>query len=144
VEYPALFESDPKGGILVTFPDFGFATHGDSEIDAYGMARDLLIHILSDRIVDKQDIPRPGKVRNKRGRMRLVALSALTAAKIALYEELRASRISKSELARRMGQPKQQVERLFNLRRASRMDQVELAFAALGKRLSIKVEDAAA
>jgi antitoxin HicB len=129
---------------LVTFPDFGFATHGDDEIDAYGMARDLLIHMLSDRIAGKQNIPRPGKGRTKRGRVRLVALPALTAAKIALYEELRASHTSKSELARRMGQPKQQMERLFNLRRASRMDQVELAFAALGKRLAIEVQDAAA
>jgi hypothetical protein len=42
-----------------------------------------------------------------------------------------------------MGQPKQQVERLFDLRRASRMDQMESAFAALGKRLAIQVQDAA-
>jgi antitoxin HicB len=143
VEYPALFERDPKGGILVTFPDFGFATHGDNETDAYGMAQDLLIHMLFDRIAGKQDIPRPGKLRSKQGRVRLVAVAALVAAKVALYEELRASHMTKAELARRMGQPKQQVERLFDLRRASRMDQIERAFAALGKRLAIEVQNAA-
>jgi antitoxin HicB len=51
--------------------------------------------------------------------------------------------VTKAELARRMGQPKQQVERLFDLRRASRMDQIERAFAALGKRLAIEVQNAA-
>lgn len=142
MEYPALFEPDPKGGILVTFPDFGFSTHGDNEIDAYGMAQDLLIHMLSDRIAGKQEILRPGKLRSKQGRVRPVALPALTAAKVALYEEFRASRLTKSELARRMGQPKQQIERLFDLRRASRMDQMEAAFAALGKRLAIEVQAA--
>ena len=48
-----------------------------------------------------------------------------------------------AELARRMGQPKQQVERLFDLGRASRLDQLEAAFRALGKRLGIDVQDAA-
>jgi antitoxin HicB len=143
MEYPALFERDPKGGILVTFPDFGFATHGDDEADACGMARDLLIHMLSDRIAGKRDVPRPGSFRSKHGRFRLVAVPALVAAKVALYEMLRASHLTKAELARRMGQPKQQVERLFDLRRASRMDQMESAFAALGKRLAIQVQDAA-
>jgi hypothetical protein len=32
--YPALFQPDPKGGILVKFPDFGHATHGDNQADA--------------------------------------------------------------------------------------------------------------
>ena len=139
--YQALFAPDPKGGILVTFPDFGCATHGDDESDAYDMAQDLLVHMLSDRIVARQDIPHPGKTRGRHTRP--VVVPALVAAKIALYRELRAAAITKAELARRMGQPKQQVERLFNLRRASRLDQIEAAFVALGKRLAIEVQPAA-
>jgi antitoxin HicB len=141
--YPALFEPDPKGGILVTFPDFGYATHGDDQSDAYVMAQDLLVHMLSDRIAAKEDIPRPGKAAARGKRVRLVALPALVAAKVVLYEQLREAGIPKVELARRMGQPRQQIERLFNLRRATRLDQIEAAFAALGKRVVVVIEDAA-
>ena len=55
--YPAFFEPDPKGGILVKFPDFGHATHGDDQVDAYAMAQDLVVAMLSDLIFGKQDIP---------------------------------------------------------------------------------------
>jgi antitoxin HicB len=141
VVYPALFEPDPKGGILVRFLDFGHSTHGDDDSDAYAMAQDLLVHMLSDHIAGKQHIPRPGNLRGKL--VRPVFVPALAAAKVALYQELHAAHVTKAELARRMGQPKQQVERLFDLRRASRLDQLEAAFAALGKRLGIDVRDAA-
>ena len=52
-------------------------------------------------------------------------------------------RATNAELARRMGQAKQQVERLFDLRRYSRFDQIEAAFAALGKQIAIEIRDAA-
>jgi antitoxin HicB len=139
--YPAFFEPDPKGGILVKFPDFGHATHGDDQADAYAMAQDLVVAILSDLIVGKQDIPAPGKVRGKH--VRPVTVPALAAAKVELYRQLRAAHMTKAELARRMGQAKQQVERLFDLRRYSRFDQIEAAFAALGKQIAIEIRDAA-
>lgn len=81
--YPALFEPDPKGGVLVRFPDFGHSTHGDDHTDAYAMAQDLLIHMLSDHIAGKQNIPRPGSLRRKL--VRPVFLPALAAVKVALY-----------------------------------------------------------
>jgi antitoxin HicB len=139
--YPALFEPDPKGGVLVSFPDFGHATHGDDQTDANVMAQDLLLHMLAHLIAEKRDIPEPSRLRGKH--VRQVAIPALPAAKVELYQELRAAHITKAELARRMGQAKQQVERLFDLRRYSRLDQMEAAFAALGKELAIEVRDAA-
>ena len=56
---------------------------------------------------------------------------------------MRESGIRKTELARRMGQPKQQIERLLSLQHASRLDQIEAAFTALRKRLTIEIQDAA-
>jgi len=44
-----------------------------------------------------------------------------------------ASGIRKAELARRLGIPKTTVDRLFDLDRHTRLDQIEAAFAALGK-----------
>jgi antitoxin HicB len=139
--YPALFEPDPEGGILVKFPDFGHATHGADQADAYAMAQDLVVAMLSDLISGKRNIPTPCKLRGKH--VRPVTVPALAAAKVELYQELRAAHITKAELARRMGQAKQQVERLFDLRRYSRFDQIEAAFAALGKRIAIEIRDAA-
>jgi len=97
--------------------------------------------MLSGLIAEKRDIPRPGKVRGKH--VRPVTVPALAAAKVELYQQLRAAHITKAELARRMGQAKQQVGRLFDLRRYSRLDQIEAAFAALGKRIDIEIRDAA-
>jgi len=39
--------------------------------------------------------------------------------------------------------PRTRIERLLSLRHRSRLDQIESAFAALGKRLHVEVRDAA-
>lgn len=139
--YSALFEPDPEGGIMVTFPDFGFATHGDNQAEAYDMAQDLLVHVLSDRIAEMRDLPHRGKPHGKS--VRAVTVPALAAAKVALYEELRSAGVTRNELARRIGQPEQQIERLLDLHHQSTIDQLETAFGALGKRMVITLEDAA-
>lgn len=41
------------------------------------------------------------------------------------------------------GNPKTVIDRLFDLTHHSRLDQLEAAFAALGKRLAVQIEDAA-
>jgi antitoxin HicB len=51
--------------------------------------------------------------------------------------------VRKAELARRLGWHKPQVDRLLDLRHDSRLDQMERAFAALGKRVRITIENAA-
>ena len=55
----------------------------------------------------------------------------------------RASGVKKAELARRLGIPKTTVDRLFDLDNHSRLDQIEAAFAALGKRITLEIQDAA-
>ena len=47
--------------------------------------------------------------------------------------------IKKAELARRLGWHTPQVDRLFDLRHASRLDQIEAAAAALGRHLEVRV-----
>ena len=56
---------------------------------------------------------------------------------------MQASGLRKADLARRLGVSKPQVERLFDLTHASRLEQIEQAFRALHKRLELSVEDAA-
>lgn len=138
--YPAIFKRD-RNAILVTVPDIPeVATNGYSEEQALEYAADAIELVLSEYIRRKRSIPVPSKL--KRG-MRLIALPALTQAKLALYEALQAAGVRKAELARRLGWQKSQVERLMDLRHTSRMDQIEAAFEVLGKRLMIDVANAA-
>jgi len=72
-----------------------------------------------------------------------VALPALQAAKVDLYKAFLESGLKKAEFARRIRIHKTHIERLFSLRHHSRLDQIEAAFASLGKRLHVEARNAA-
>ena len=141
--YLALFEPDRKaGGYVVTLPDFGYGvTQGETEDEALEMARDLLMLTIEDYI--RAGKPLPHAARRRGSKFRPVPLSALQAAKVDLYTLFQSSGLKKAEFARRIGIPKSHIERLFSLRRHSRLDQIETALAALGKRLHVEIHDAA-
>ncbi len=139
--YPVKLERDTNETILVSFRDFPEAhTFGDDEQEALARAADLLEDVLADHIESRRDIPAPGKGRKGD---RLITVPALTEAKVGLYREMRRSGMRKSDMARRLGWHMRQVDRLLDLRHASRLDQMEAAFAALNKRIVIGIEDAA-
>jgi len=50
---------------------------------------------------------------------------------------------ARGEPARRLDIPKTTVDRLFDLDNHPRLDRIEAAFAALGKRIAVEVQDAA-
>jgi antitoxin HicB len=56
---------------------------------------------------------------------------------------MREAGVSNGELARRLGWQDPQIDRLLDLNHASRLDQIETALAALGKRLDVRMSDAA-
>jgi antitoxin HicB len=142
MEYPALFEPAEEGGFIVTFPDFTWGiTQGDTEQEAREMAADALRTMIQEHIRQGEDIPRSSRPRGRKYRM--IRLAALDAAKTALYLAFQESGIKKVELARRLDIPKSTVDRLFDLDNHSRLDQIEAAFRALGKELTIGVRDAA-
>lgn len=141
--YSALFEPDRRaGGYVVTFPDFGYGvTQSETGEEAMEMARDLLMLTISDYIRDSKPLPIPR--RHRGSKFRLIALPILQAAKVDLYSAFLESGLKKAEFARRIGIPKTHIERLFSLRHHSRLDQIDAAFAALGKYLHIEVRTAA-
>jgi antitoxin HicB len=141
--YLALFEPDREaGGYVVTFPDFGYgATQGETDKEAMEMAQDLLMLTIVDFIRESKRLPKPKGHRGSK--FRPVELPALQAAKVDLYTTFLESAMRKAEFARRIGIPKTHIDRLFSLRHHSRLDQIEAAFAALGKRLHIEARNAA-
>ena len=143
MKYPALFDPAEEGGFVITFPDWDWGvSQGEDEADALGMARDALITMIAYCIRHGKPVPPPTS--QPRGRKhRMIELPAIVALKTELYIAFHASGIRKTELARRMGIPKTTVDRLFDFENHTRLDQIEAAFAALGKRLRIAVEDTA-
>ena len=140
MDYPIVLERDDNETILVSFPDFPEAhTFGADEADALIKAREALATAIDAYIKDRRDIPLPSaKVTRHR-----VSMPALVAAKVRLYEAMRAGKIGKSELARRLHWHLPQVDRLLEMTHGSKLDQLEAAFNAIGKRLVVGVEDVA-
>lgn len=135
--FPYRFEPDEAGGVVVQFIDVPEAhTSGPTEADAGGdNALDCLITALGGYIKLGREIPQPSPARGQP----VVILPPLVAAKLALYEALRAQRITRTELARRLGLHENAVRRLLDLDHRSDIDQVARALAALGKRLEVRV-----
>jgi antitoxin HicB len=140
LRYPVKLGRDTNGTILAGFRDVPEAhTFGADREEALARAVDALETAFMGYIEDRRAIPKPSPFR----RGTSVALPALTEAKLALYSAMRAGRIGKAELARRLNCHLPQVDRLLDLRHASRLDQLEAAFRVLGKELSVQILDAA-
>ena len=142
-QYPAVFDPDPgDGSLTVTFPDFGYGvTQGSTLAEAESMAADLLACLMMDCIEKRSDFPKAGKIRGRKTRP--ISLPALQDAKANLYLTMRAAGVRKADLARRLGCQKSQIDRLLDFRNSTRMEHIEAAFRALGKRIVIEVQNAA-
>jgi len=137
--YPIVFERT-RSSVIAIVPDIpGAHTEGRTEADAMSRCVGALEEMLAALMADRDDIPEPSAARGRR----LVVLPTLTAAKVALYKAMRAQGIRKAELARRLSFNQKQIDRLLDLNHASRMDQIDAALAAIGKRVAIAIKDAA-
>src|ERR1700722_16348569 len=139
--YPAALTPDPEGGFTVTFRDVPEAiTEGDTRDEALLRAEDALESALAMYVAAKEPLPSPTAASPDEI---MVPLSALGMAKAALYDAMREQGVGRAELARRLRWHLAQVSRVLDLRHASKMEQVEVALAALGLRLIVDVARAA-
>ena len=142
--YRVRLRADDNGTLLATCPDLPeVTTFGEDEADALMRARDAIEEAIAARMAHKEDIPPPAaeKARGGRGRWRSVALPNQTVMKVALYRAMRERGLRRADLARLLRAHGPQVDRLLDVRHASRLDQMEAALAALGKRLIVGVEN---
>ena len=140
--YPARFAADRRaGGYVISFPDVPEAvTQAESLEEGVDMAADCLEMVLAEYIRLGRPIPAPS--RPKRGQ-RSIRLPLFVALKVELHNAWLQSGMKKAELARRLRIPRANVDRLFDLKRRSRPERIEDAFAALGKQVAIQVRDVA-
>lgn len=137
--YRIRLEPDDNGTVLATCPALPeVTTFGDDEAAALRNAVGAVEEALAARIADGDEIP-AGHARGPH----LVRLPGMTSLKAELYRELRRRGVTRAELARRLGWNRESVDRLFRIDHASRLDQIEAAFLALGRRLDIEVRDVA-
>ncbi len=135
--YPIKLKRDTNDTILVSFPDFPEAhTWGEDKEDAFLRAVDALETIIQAYMTDKRAIPAP---RRRRGNG--VELPTQAVVKILLYQVMREREMSKSELARRLHWHRPQVDRLLDLRHASRLDHVDAAMQELNARFTIEAAE---
>jgi antitoxin HicB len=138
LRYRVKLSKDTNGTILVDVPAIPEVhTFGEDRQEALVRAVDAIESAIGGYIEDRREIPRSDA--GVRGAS--VAIPPLSEAKIALYEAMRAQRVSKAELARRLNCHMPQVDRLLNLTHSSRFDQLEAALRVVGKELSIQVDD---
>jgi antitoxin HicB len=141
LQYPVSLEQDSNGTVPVSFPDIPEAhTYGADAGDALARAADALETALALYTDFRRDIPNPSRLRK---RANVVALPALIEAKVRLCQAMREEGIAKTDLARRLGWNAPQVDRLLDLAHASRLDQIEAAFQASKRTLSITISPAA-
>jgi len=135
--FPYRFEPQESGGVLAQFIDVPEAhTFGASEAEAGGdNALDCLITALGGYVKLGREIPLPSPARGRP----VVILPPLVAAKLALYQAMRAEGVTRTDLARRLGVQENAVRRLLDLDHRSHLDQVDRALAALGRRLEVRV-----
>lgn len=126
-----------EGGYIVNFPDLPNGwSQGETCAEALAQAEDLLGEMILGMMAHNEEVPSPSSERERP----TVSLPALTAAKLEAYRAMRAAGLNKSQLAERLGWQPSQVTRLFDGRHASRLDQIETALAALGRRLVVTSE----
>ena len=137
LSYPIKMKKDTNGSLLVTFPDIPEATtsaHTDASVSR--IARDALESALEFYFEDGRPVPMPSAP--KRGQQ-TVTLPASMSAKVLLLNEMLAQKVRPADLARLLGTTPQVVNRLTNLKHATKIDGLVDAFRALGRKLELRV-----
>jgi antitoxin HicB len=141
--YRAQFEpGEKRGTIVVTFPDVPEAiTQGRNQGEARRMAEEALGLALLSYLQRDKPLPKP----RARGRNLVeVSVAPDVAAKLAVLEAFASARISKTELARRIGKDEKEVRRILDPKHPTKLPALTAALRALGKRLVVGVMEAEA
>jgi len=135
MQYPAKLTHE-DGGFVVTFRDIPEAiTQGESLEEAVLMAEDALATAMEFYFEDARPVPMPSAPEKDEIN---IALPASFWAKIILLNEMLAQQVTPSELAKKLSTSPQSVNRIVNLRHASKIDLIARALKSLGKRLELQ------
>ncbi|MBL3562289.1 type II toxin-antitoxin system HicB family antitoxin [Rhodovulum sulfidophilum] len=136
--YPIDLTPDDNGTLLVTCPDLPEVTSfSDTEAEVLRVAKGAISEALASRLSGFEDIPRPGQG------LRRAAVPLQLQIKVLLFWALSDAGKSRADLVRDLGWHRPQVDRLFDPNHATRLEQYDAAFAALGQAPGFALEAAA-
>ena len=132
--YPARLRKSPDS-ILVSFRDLPEAvTFGLDREEALTSAVDCLDVALLFRLKEEEPVPEPSKP--KRGEV-IVPASPQVAAKVAFALAFKDSSLTRVALAKRLGWAESEIRRLLDPNHATKLDRIDVALRALGRRLVV-------
>lgn len=135
--YPVVLDKARGGGFVVRFPDVPEAlTQGEDVTDALQRASRALETALEFYTEAGRSLPKASRPKRNQPRVCPPALSCM---KVAVYQAMHDQKIRKSQLARKLRWHTPQVDRLLDLRHASKVQQVEAALSALNQRIYVRV-----
>ena len=138
IAYPAKFQADEDGRVMVTFRDLPeAATDGADADEARREAADLLDSALMFRMKYREEIPAPSKARKGE---ELVVPDAAVAMKVALYIAMRQRGVTAAELSRRLGVDYREAQRILNPYHATRTTRMSAAIEATGSHAVIELK----
>src|SRR5436190_20986559 len=122
MNYPITLTPDDNDTYLVTFPDFPEATtFGADRDEAIARAVDALETVIDAYIRDRRPIPTPSAPVATGARSAQVALPALVATKVQIYDAMRQQQVGKAALAKRLNVHLPQIDRLLDVRHGSKL-----------------------
>jgi len=137
LNYPITLEPDTNGTILISFADFPTVNSvADDEASVVREALDALETALQAYFDGRKPVPLPSLAAPDQ---QTVTLPALSEAKVKIWNEMFAQNLRKADLARLLNVHTPQVDRLFDLEHASKLEFVEQAAKALGKTLVVEL-----
>lgn len=134
--YRIELEPDDNGTFLITCPLLPeVTTFTEDRMQWQNPARQAVSESLAARIANGQDAP----TENATGTEYALVMPLLLSLKVDLYNAMRAAKVSKAELGRRLGIHPPQVDRLLDLSHASQLEALSKAFFALGYVVDVSV-----
>jgi len=134
--YPVTIERDGASW-MVSFPDVPEALTGAETLEAARVeALDALVTAFEFYFEDARPIPLPSI---PAADQEVVKVPPSMWAKVLLLNAMCAEAVSQAELARRLGMPRQNVQRLIDLHHTTKIDVVAAAVSALGHRLELVI-----
>lgn len=134
MRYVVKLETDGNG-FVASFPDVPEAlTGGATREETLAMAKDALVTAMDFYFEDNRPVPLPSKRKGDE----YVELPPSLAAKVLLLNAMLEEKVRPADLARLMGVAPQEVTRITNVRHATKIDSVDAALHALGRRLEMQ------
>lgn len=138
IAYPLELTEDDNATLLVTCRDLAEVTSfGTDRAECLKNGRKAVAEAVAARLAGFEDIPRPSV-----GELRAELDLQLTL-KVLLFWSLEEAGLTRADLVRLLGQHRPQIDRLFDPRHATRLNQYDAAFRALGRVADVVVRAAA-